>query len=477
MKKIIKLFLSILCTAVISIPLFATAACTTPNNGGNNKDNLVDYASQFTLDFSTNTKKQEVSLRLNIDGDTTHFNLVRNSQFEGCDNYSDFSNNVLVPTKTKGYVKARYLAINTPESTGQIEPYGKAASDFTKKKMNSADKIIIESNDDAWHVDNTGDRIMLWVWYNTKEDPTFRNLNIEILQAGLAYGSNATEGLYGTYAGKALEQAREKKLYIYSGESDPDYYYGGPINIDLRELRFNVEAYVGKKVVVKGLIVADFNSSCYIEETYYDIDGYEDGIRIGFPILHFNAEGKVLDILSVGNYVKVVGVVVFYDNGGYYQITGIEAYDRWDKNNPNNCEIIEENVGVGDAFTEVDPVKFASTTKSVSVTVKQDGEDVVVDKTYAETLEGSSVYFSNLTVDRISTTTNEDSANFGAMTLYCKANGVDIQVRTTVLYDADGNKLTASDFSGQNISVKGIVEYYNGTYQIKCYRTDYINVI
>ena len=36
-----------------------------------------------------------------------------------------------------------------------------------------------------------------------------------------------------------------------------------------------------------------------------------------------------------------------------------------------------------------------------------------------------------------------------------------------VEYDADGNLITAEYFEGKTIDVQGIVDYYNGTYQIK----------
>ena len=37
-----------------------------------------------------------------------------------------------------------------------------------------------------WDPDSTGDRYLCWVWYRTSEDAEYRNLNIEILQNGLA---------------------------------------------------------------------------------------------------------------------------------------------------------------------------------------------------------------------------------------------------------------------------------------------------
>ena len=106
----------------------------------------IDYAASITLDMnSTATIKQEVSVKLFIDGDTTHFD---------------------VPTSVvaNGVLKARYLAVNTPESTGKIEEWGKTASNFTKSKLESAQSIVLETDKDVWEVDSTGERRLVWVW-------------------------------------------------------------------------------------------------------------------------------------------------------------------------------------------------------------------------------------------------------------------------------------------------------------------------
>ena len=68
---------------------------------------FIDYVGQLKLDMTSSTLKQEVTVKSFIDGDTTHF---------------------YVPTSLMGtgVIKARYLAINTPESTGKIEEWGKA---------------------------------------------------------------------------------------------------------------------------------------------------------------------------------------------------------------------------------------------------------------------------------------------------------------------------------------------------------------
>jgi micrococcal nuclease len=111
--------------------------------------------------MNSETLKAEVDVKLAVDGDTVHFNISEPS-FDG------------------SVLKARFLAVNTPESTGQIEPYGKTASDFTKEKVMNAVSIIVESDTASWNADSTGDRYLVWVWYKPSANEDYRNLNIEI---------------------------------------------------------------------------------------------------------------------------------------------------------------------------------------------------------------------------------------------------------------------------------------------------------
>lgn len=97
------------------------------NTGTDSPGATVDYASLLKLDMSSETLKQVVTVKNYVDGDTTHFNVPQNVA-EG------------------GVLKARYLAIDTPESTGKIEAYGKKASKFTKEKLSSASSILVESD-------------------------------------------------------------------------------------------------------------------------------------------------------------------------------------------------------------------------------------------------------------------------------------------------------------------------------------------
>ena len=140
---------------------------------------IVDYAAAVKLNMASATIKQEVTVKTFIDGDTVHFHVPSS-------------------VSDDGVLKARFLAINTPESTGKIEEYGKKAAQFTKEKLSNAASIIIESESSQWDPDSTGDRYLVWVWYKTAQDEEYRNLNIEILQNGLSIANSSANNQYGS---------------------------------------------------------------------------------------------------------------------------------------------------------------------------------------------------------------------------------------------------------------------------------------
>ena len=74
-----------------------------------------------------------------VDGDTAWFNIDGES------------------------TKVRFLYIDTPESTNQVEPYGKEASDYTQTQLTNAKKIELELNEDGETEDKYG-RMLAWVF-------------------------------------------------------------------------------------------------------------------------------------------------------------------------------------------------------------------------------------------------------------------------------------------------------------------------
>ena len=162
----------------------------------------VDYVAELKLDNTSNTAKEEATVKSFIDGDTVIFT---------------------VPTTVveNGTMQVRLVGINAPESTGMIEDYGIAAAQFTKSALQSAVSIIIESDSNAWNTDSMGERYLVWVWYKTEAEGEYRNLNIELLQNGLA-NLVANETRYSEVATNAFNQAKAEKLNIHSGVADPE---------------------------------------------------------------------------------------------------------------------------------------------------------------------------------------------------------------------------------------------------------------
>lgn len=121
----------------------------------------------ISLLFITNvnaSEKIEVILSKCVDGDTAWFILDGEE------------------------IKARFLAIDTPESTNKIEPFGKEASNYTCNLLNNATKIEIEYDENSDKLDKY-DRHLVWVFV---DDELLQNL---IIQQGLGQ----IEYVYGDY--------------------------------------------------------------------------------------------------------------------------------------------------------------------------------------------------------------------------------------------------------------------------------------
>ena len=124
---------------------------------------FIDYASQFKYDENSTRVKEIVTVKNFVDGDTVHFNSANGKN---------------------GVLKARFLGVDTPESTGKVQNWGKTASNFTKNSLKDAAEIMIESDSDKWEVDSTGERHLVWVWYRPTAGADWKLLNLAITQEG-----------------------------------------------------------------------------------------------------------------------------------------------------------------------------------------------------------------------------------------------------------------------------------------------------
>lgn len=418
-------------------------------------DEFVDYASTVKFDPNSGRAYAQVTVKTFVDGDTTHFNISSSS----------FDRSVL---------KARYLAVNTPESTGQIEPWGKKASEYTKNALKNATSIIVESNDGRWNADSTGDRFLVWVWYKTAEDADYRNLNLELLQSGLGRSSKMSDTCYADVCIKIFNQASVHKLYVHSQDKDPDFYYGAAQPMTLKELKTNIESYKGTTVSFEAVVVRNSGSAktAYLEE--YD---EETGLYFGIQVYYgYNLGSAGEQLLRAGNRVRIVGSVQYYEAGGTYQISDVE-YNEFKPDAETNIKLISE--GHTPSYGVVGAKSLLDDKITLDLLVTDDeGEESIVQKEFDRgflTMHGSAT-LQNLKIVDLYTTTNEDSSNKGAISITCRAeDGTTIVVRTTVLKNADGSIVTESAFSkGDIIDAKGIVDYYDGDYQLKVFSIQHI---
>ena len=417
-----------------------------------------DYASSVTLDMTSETQKLEVNVKLYIDGDTTHFYLPSGAN---------------VDRTVDGVLKARYLAVDTPESTGKIEKWGKQASNFTKEKLKGAESIIIETDGATWEVDSTGGRHLVWVWYKPAGADNYRNLNIELLQQGFAIASNSAQNRYGTTCMAAIAQAKTMKLHVHSPKNtvDPLFYEGEAVEMDLKELRLNIADYDGISVAFEGVITRNYDLGVYVES--YDA---ATDVWYGMYVYYGNGvSGYLARILSVGNKVRIVGKVQYWEGGDSYQVSGL-TYNPLKPNSPTNTQLVDPDNKYDPANVETTVDKFYSKVE-VEIPVEDENGETIDTKIeqidYAKLGLYGSISMKDLKIKSIYVTQSGDSK--GAMTFTCEVDGKTIEVRTEVLIE-NGEIVTKDRFENKTIDVTGVIDCFNGSYQIRVFNLGDITV-
>lgn len=154
---------------------------------------LFCFILLFSFCLNVEAKKIDVTLNKCVDGDTAWFNLDDET------------------------IKTRFLAIDTPESTNEIQEYGKEASEFTCNMLTNAKKIEIEYDPDSDEKDKY-DRHLVWVFVDGEL------LQNKIIQNGLAevkyiYG----DYLYTNILEDSQNEAKSNKIGMWENEETKDY--------------------------------------------------------------------------------------------------------------------------------------------------------------------------------------------------------------------------------------------------------------
>ena len=347
-----KSFKKILLTFLTSISAFTFTSCNNSNvnpnpnpdtNTDTDKDDektFVDYTTKdearLKLDYTGRSFLKDgvsqVDLKTSIDGDTAHFTEVGGSET----------------------IKCRFYGIDTPESTGKVQPWGKAASNFTKEKLTNASKngtIVISVPGDEYCVpshDSTGTRYLALIWINeTTKNAAYNDLillNLLLVQNGYSEVKNANEmeRLEPSFR-SAWQQAKDFELNMFSGKEDPLFNYGDYESVSLLDMKIELEnqikaekegkeyknKYDGMNVKVVGTVVGFANKILYIQNYYSKENGgrYEYGEYAGINI--FCGMSSLNSKFTKKNtYLQICGVASDSENFGF-QISGVtfKAYN------------------------------------------------------------------------------------------------------------------------------------------------------
>lgn len=298
----------------------------------------TDYAPNDADDVFTNY----------VDGDTTQF-----TSYNG--NYT---------------VKVRYLGVDTPESTSEIEEWGRSASLFNKSILKKAKYVIVQSAGSA----KTGKRApadldgyqrsLAYVWYSNEDNPTkesFRNLNLELVYNGYS-GFNAPsddmkEDFYNAFS-NAYAIAQEYKKHRFSDEKDPNYDYN-PAQVLPLDMLYDKTYYVDHFDPETNESLGTYSSFCD-DKTWYSFDGYVTRVVGGSAFYIQNKIGdnyyglyvftlRTYEPVQVGNWLRVTGVLDYYS--GMYELKGVSYsfFNHEDK----DIKYLDENGNPTEDVTKV----------------------------------------------------------------------------------------------------------------------------
>ena len=298
----------------------------------------TDYAPNDADDVFTNY----------VDGDTTQF-----TSYNG--NYT---------------VKVRYLGVDTPESTSEVEEWGRSASLFNKSILKKAKYVIIQSAGSA----KTGkkapadldgyQRSLAYVWYSNEDNPTkdsFRNLNLELVYNGYS-GFNAPsddmkESFYNAFS-DAYTIAQEYKKHKFSDEKDPNCDYN-PAQVLPLDMLYDRTYYVEHFDPNTNESLGTYSSFCD-DKTWYSFDGYVTRVVGGSAFYIQNKIGdnyyglyvftlRTYEPVQVGNWLRETGVLDYYS--GMYELKGVtySFFNHEDK----DIKYLDENGNPTEDVTKV----------------------------------------------------------------------------------------------------------------------------
>ena len=294
------------------------------------KDFYVDGVGQFDL-------------KTCIDGDTAHFTPK-------------------VDSLGKGTMKARFYGIDTPESTGKVQQYGKPASNFTKAKLKEAAEngtIVVSSAQDDYgepQPDSTGSRYVSLVWINLEKKNAPKEelvlLNLWIVQEGLSWVKNVQSmPQYADTFYAAEDQAKAYKLNLHSGKDDGVTPTGDYVPASLLEIKYeilanlqdptHVNAFDNVRITIQGTVAGYSDHILYLQDfCYYDPEDPSQGGEYCGINIFVGMTDPSSKYTRVNTFLQVSGLAQDSENFGF-QVTDVQGkFPVVQTDDPTNAQVI-----------------------------------------------------------------------------------------------------------------------------------------
>ena len=237
------------------------------------------------------------------DGDTTNFRLPEGQN-----------------------ITIRYHGVDTPESTGSVEKWGKAASLFVKSKLEKAKSIVLEATSTPASHDSYGVRYLGYIWYKLGDEDPYKLLNLELVENGFSKNKciNTPDFKYYSYFKDAEDFAKNNGLRLHGNYQDP-YYSTAAEKITLKDFYDNPDAYynsdaqAGSKVRIQAYItdLTVSGSGTYTFTATQEIDG----VKYSMPIFAGYSSAPVSGFIKVGNLYSLTGNIAKHNES--WQISGL----------------------------------------------------------------------------------------------------------------------------------------------------------
>lgn len=291
-----------------------------------------------------------------------------------------------------GVYTTRYLAIDTPETSNGLEPWGLAAKAYVNELLTNAKQIVLE-RDPVLDSDVPGEekatfdkynRLLAHVWVDGEL------VQYKVIEESLGsvaylyfdYKYNDTLIKLESYVQKVDNRRVNNK-----NDKDPNYDYSNGLNVV--ELNDLTKQYLNRRVETTGIVTGVVKGNAYIQS--------KDGST---SVYCYGKNTQFKAFANVGNEVKIVGTYTLYN--GILELSNFEAAPvKLSEGNlvhvkTGGIELVsEENMS---ALVRLEGVTVKEI-KGNNIVVERDGRETVVHTETATGLKMSELFEVGSTYD------------------------------------------------------------------------------